>query len=79
MTDHLNVPLQLLAYARIQKLDAELAAAAAIHPDHAERQLALVRDLVLHANEARNMGDPEYKQYVHACVTAGEDEIITLF
>ena len=77
--EHMMVPTQLLAYARIQKLDAELAAAAAIHPDHAARQLALVQDLVLHANVARNLGEPEYQQYIRACVTAGEDGIITLF
>ena len=78
MTDHLNVPVQLLAYARIKKLDAELAAAA-IHPDCAARQLAIVQELILHANVARSLGEPEYRDYLRACVTTSEDGVITLY
>ena len=79
MSEHLNVPIQLLAYARVQKLERELAEASAIHPDYSERRLAAVKELVLHANEARRDGEPEYKAYIRACVLTQDDNLITLF
>jgi Tfp pilus assembly protein PilF len=79
MTDHMSVPTQLLAYARVQKLERELAEASAIHPDYASRRLAAVKELVLHVNVARNLGEPEYRDYLRACVLTQDGNLITLF
>ena len=79
MSEHLNVSVQLLAYARVQKLERELAEASAIHPDYSERRLAAVKELVNHVNLARREGDPEYKAYLRACVLTQDDNLITLF
>jgi hypothetical protein len=79
MSEHLNVPVQLLAYARVQKLERELAEASVIHPDYAERRLASVKELVSHVNLTRREGDPEYKAYLRACVLTQDENLITLF
>jgi Tfp pilus assembly protein PilF len=79
MSEHLNVPIQLLAAARVEKLERELAEASMIHPDYAERRLASVKELVMRVNVARNLGDPEYRAYLRACVLTQDDNLITLF
>ena len=70
---------QLLAAARVEKLERELAEASAVHPDYADPRLAVVKELVLHVNEARRDGEPEYKAYIRACVLTQDDNLITLF
>jgi Tfp pilus assembly protein PilF len=70
---------QLLATARVEKLEQELAEASAIHPDYASRRLAAVKELVLHVNISRGLGDPEYKAYLRACVETQDGNLITLF
>jgi hypothetical protein len=73
------MPNQLLATARVEQLYGDLARAAAIHPDVAARQLAMVKDLVFRVNISRNLGDPEYKAYLRACVETQDGNLITLF
>ena len=70
---------QLLAAARVEKLERELAEANAIHPAYAERRLDAVKELVSHVNLARREGDPEYKAYLRTCVLTQDDNLITLF
>ena len=74
MTDrkHPTVPVALLAYARIKKLEAEVAA-------RQEEAVAFVQTFIGEVNEARRDGDPEYKRYLRGCVDVAEDGIITLF